>query len=47
MSRKILLIAMSFYTLSLGAQMITNYTTADGLISDFVECIAVDINDNI
>jgi len=47
MSRKILLIAMSFYTLSLGAQMITNYTTADGLISDFVECIAVDVNDNI
>ena len=38
---------LSYFTLSLSAQTITNYTTADGLISDFVESIAVDINDNI
>ena len=31
----------------LSSQTITNYTTADGLISDFVECIDVDVNDNI
>ena len=48
MDKKILLIIiMSFFTLLLSAQSITNYTTADGLLSDFVECIAVDINDNV
>ena len=29
------------------AQTFTNYTTADGLISNFVECIDVDVNDNV
>ena len=29
------------------AQTITNYTTADGLLDNFVECIDVDVNDNI
>ena len=38
---------MSIVALQLGAQTITNYTTTDGLISDFVECIDVDVNDNI
>ena len=38
---------MSFSTFLISAQSITNYTTADGLLSDFVECIAVDINDNV
>ena len=38
---------MSLIVQQLSAQTITNYTTADGLVSDFVECIAVDINDNI
>ncbi|MAX04957.1 MAG: hypothetical protein CMD19_01375 [Flavobacteriales bacterium] len=47
MSKNILLMIVISCTLSLGAQTITNYTTADGLVSDFVECIAVDINDNI
>ena len=47
MSKNLLLIIVIFCSLSLGAQTITNYTTADGLVSDFVECIAVDINDNI
>ena len=38
---------MSIYALQLTSQTITNYTIADGLISDFVECIAADVNDNI
>ena len=29
------------------AQTITNYTTTDGLLDNFVECIDVDNNDNI
>ena len=29
------------------AQTITNYTTADGLLDNFVECVDVDIDDNI
>jgi len=47
MRKKILSIIMGLGTLSLSAQTIINYTTVDGLISDFVECIAVDVNDNI
>ncbi|MBT3685277.1 MAG: hypothetical protein HOG40_06315, partial [Cryomorphaceae bacterium] len=35
------------FLINSNAQTITNYTTADGLISDFVECIDVDITDNI
>jgi len=38
---------MSVIALQLNAQTITNYTTADGLLSNFVECIEVDVNDNI
>ena len=38
---------MSVIALQINAQTITNYTTADGLLSDFVECIDVDVNDNI
>ena len=38
---------MSIVALQLEAQTITNYSTADGLLSDFVECIDVDINDNV
>ena len=45
--KKIILITMSLMVQQLSAQTITNYTTTDGLISDFVECIDVDINDNI
>ncbi|MAO02582.1 MAG: hypothetical protein CMD05_06650, partial [Flavobacteriales bacterium] len=37
-----------FYSLNIVSQTITNYTEANGLISDFVECIAVDkINPSI
>ena len=46
MKKKIILI-ISVIALQINAQTITNYTTADGLISDFVECIDVDANDNI
>jgi len=45
--KKIILITMSLMVQQLNAQTITNYTTADGLVSDFVECIDVDVNDNI
>jgi len=45
--KKILLLIMSVIALQLNAQTITNYTTADGLLSDFVECIEADVNDNI
>ena len=46
MKKQILLI-ISVVALQLNAQIITNYTTADGLASDFVECITADVNDNI
>lgn len=45
--KKIFLIIMSVFALQLSAQTITNYITTDGLISDFVECIATDVNDNV
>ena len=35
------------FLINSNAQTITNYTTADGLLDNFVECIDVDINDNI
>ena len=45
--KKILLLIISVIALQLNAQTITNYTTADGLLSNFVECIESDVNDNI
>ena len=36
-----------FFLINSNAQTITNYTTADGLLDNFVECIDVDISDNI
>jgi ligand-binding sensor domain-containing protein len=45
--KKILLLIISVIALQLNAQTITNYTTADGLLSNFVECIEADVNDNI
>jgi len=45
--KKILLLIMSVIALQLNAQTITNYTIADGLLSNFVECIEADVNDNI
>ena len=43
---KILVIIMSVISISIDAQII-NYSTSDGLIDNFIECIAVDVNDNI
>ena len=35
------------FLINSNAQTITNYTTADGLLDNFVECIDVDISDNV
>ena len=35
------------FLINSNAQTITNYTTSDGLLDNFVECIDVDISDNI
>jgi ligand-binding sensor domain-containing protein len=35
------------FLINSNAQTITNYTTADGLLDNFVECIDVDVDDNI
>lgn len=45
--RRIILVLISILTIEAGAQTITNYTTNDGLLDNFVECIDVDINDNV
>ena len=42
-----LLITTFFSFKSFTSQIITNYTTDDGLIDNFVECIEVDNDDNI
>lgn len=41
-----LLISLLFL-ININAQTITNYTTADGLMDNFVECVNVDVDDNI
>ncbi len=43
--KKLIILLLSIVVLQLGAQTITNYTTADGLLDNFVECINVDVND--
>ena len=45
--KKYIFIIISVLSAGLYAQTITNYTTTDGLISNFVECVTVDNNDNI
>ena len=48
--KKILTLIIAFITLSqiqLHAQTFTNYTEADGLISNFVNCVALDTDDNV
>ena len=47
MRKIILFVIISFFMFHLSAQVITNYTTSDGLLDNFVECIDVDVNDNI
>ena len=45
--KKLIILLISIVALQLGAQTITNYTTTDGLMDNFVECINVDVDDNI
>ena len=45
--KELIILLMSIVALQLGAQTITNYTTTDGLMDNFVECINVDVDDNI
>ena len=45
--KQLIILSISIVALQLGAQTITNYTTAEGLLDNFVECIDVDVNDNI
>jgi len=42
-----LLLIMSVIALQINAQIITSYSITDGLLSDFIECVEVDVNDNI
>ena len=46
--KKFIFLSFAFiYILKCNSQTITNYSTFDGLINDYVECVAVDNNDNI
>lgn len=47
MKTPLLLVSICFYAFSISAQMITNYTSADGLGSDAVNDIAIDENEAI
>lgn len=47
MKKIMFILLISLLDVNLGAQIITNYTTSDGLISNFVECVDTDINDNV
>ena len=42
-----LVIICFFALLQLNGQEITNYTTSEGLLDNFVECLDVDSDDNI
>ena len=42
-----LILIMSVVALQINAQIITSYTIADGLLSNFIECVEVDVYDNI
>ena len=46
---KYLFIILLFFlhTLDLSSQVITNYTTSEGLVDNYVECIDIDMNDNV
>ncbi len=45
--RYLFFLSSFLFAISTSAQTITNYTTADGLVDNFVECIDVDMNDDI
>jgi ligand-binding sensor domain-containing protein len=43
----LLIISLTLPLIHLHAQICTNYTEADGLISNFVNCVALDADDNV
>jgi ligand-binding sensor domain-containing protein len=43
----LLIISLTLPLIHLHAQIFTNYTEADGLISNFVNCVALDADDNV
>lgn len=45
--KKIITLVITLISLQLQAQVFTNYTETDGLISDFVNCVALDANDHV
>jgi len=47
MKRYTLVLIASFTLFQLYAQVITNYTTSEGLLDNYVECLDVDLQDNI
>ena len=48
MLKKIIFFLVFFcFVFTSKSQLITNYTVADGLITDFIECIDIDINNNV
>ena len=48
MMKKYALVVLGFVTLlQLNAQVITNYTTSEGLLDNYVECLDVDPQDNL
>ena len=46
MRGKTILLFFILLTINLNAQIV-NYTTANGLIDNYIECVTVDINDNV
>ena len=44
---RIFFLLICFISFSANAQLITNYNTVDGLLDDFVECVDVDLNNNV
>lgn len=47
MKKSLTLLIVLFHISYLGAQTIDNYTESDGLLSNSVNCVAIDANDNI
>ena len=45
--KNILLLLFNCVIINSFGQVITNYTSQDGLINNYVECVAIDANDNI
>ena len=43
----LMLTASLFVVFNLSAQTFTSYTTDDGLLDNFVECVDIDVDDNV